>query len=57
MMEAGLFFSAEAELTGEAGSALTLLVTGWDDDAADDDVADDDAVVVVWGAGKVAALG
>lgn len=32
MMEAGLFFSAEAELTGEAESALTLLLEGWDGD-------------------------
>lgn len=46
MMETGLFFSADAELTG---SALTLLLWGWDDD-------DDDEEEDVWGAGRVAAL-
>lgn len=48
-METGLLFSAEAELTGEVGSALALLLKGWDDD----DDGDDD----VWGVGRVAALG
>lgn len=48
MIEAGLLFSAEAELTGEAGSALTLLLEGWKDDDDDNDV---------WGAGRVAVLG
>lgn len=46
-MEAGLIFSADAELTGEAESALTLLLEGWSDDVDDDNV---------WGAGMVAAL-
>lgn len=50
MMEAGLIFSADAELTGEAESALTLLLEGWSDDVDDD--GDDN----VWGAGMVAAL-
>lgn len=40
MMETGLFFSAEAELTGEAASAPTLPFTGWED--VDDDDDDDD---------------
>lgn len=52
MMETGLFFSAEAELTGEAASALTLPFTGWDD-VDEDDEEDDD----VWGAGRFAVLG
>lgn len=52
MMEAGLLFSAEAELTGEAVSAATLLLEGWNDDDDDDDDDDD-----VWRAGRVAALG
>lgn len=49
-MEAGLIFSADAELTGEAEFALTLLLEGWSDDVDDD--GDDN----VWGAGMVAAL-
>lgn len=56
-MEAGLFFSAEAELTGEAVSAVMLLLEGWNDgndaDDDDDDVECDD----VWVTGRVAALG
>lgn len=59
--EAGLFFSADAELTGEAWSALTLLLEGWtddDDDDEDDDDDDDDTVDDddVWGAGMAADL-
>lgn len=46
MMEAGRFLSAEAELTGEAESALTLLLEGWDD--GDDDIR---------GVGRLAVLG
>lgn len=46
MMEAGLVFSADAELTGDTGSALTLLLDGWNDDEEED----------VWGAGVVATL-
>lgn len=37
MMDAGLLFSADAEFTGEPGSALTLLLAGWDDDDDEDD--------------------
>lgn len=48
IMEVGLFFNAEAELTGEAGSALMLLFGGWGNDDDDDGV---------WGAAIVAALG
>lgn len=51
-MEEGLVFNAEAELTGEAGSALTLLLEGWDDDGDGDGVNDE-----VWGADRVTALG
>lgn len=47
-MEADLIFSADAELTGEAESALTLLLEGWSDDGDGDDD--------VWGADMVAAL-
>lgn len=36
--EAGLFFREDAELTGEAESALMLLLEGWDDEDDDDDV-------------------
>lgn len=46
-MEAGLVFSADAELTGDTGSALTLLLDGWNDDEDEEDV---------WGAGVVATL-
>ncbi|KAG7227915.1 hypothetical protein INR49_013709 [Caranx melampygus] len=49
MMETGLFFSAEAELTGEAASALLLPFTGWED--VDDDDDDD-----VWGGGRTGEL-
>lgn len=35
-MEVGLALSADAELTGEAVSALELLLEGWDDDDDDD---------------------
>lgn len=41
MMEAGLLFSVEAELTGEEESP-TLLLVGWGDE--------------MWGAARVAAL-
>ena len=60
--EAGLFFSADAELTGEAWSALTLLLEGWTDDDKDDDEHDDDDDDTVdddddvWGAGMAADL-
>jgi len=50
IMEAGLFLRAEAELTGEAESAL-LLLEGWQDDAEDGGDNDD------WGLGKLAVLG
>lgn len=52
MMETGLDFSADAQLTGEADSPLTLLLDGWEDD--DDD--DDDEVVEIWETGTAAAL-
>lgn len=48
-MDAGLDFSTEAELTGEAASVLALLFGNWEDDNDDDDG--------VWRAGKVAVLG
>ena len=61
--EGGLFFSADAELTGEAESALTLLLEGWtddDDDDDDDDTDTDDDTVDdddgAWGAGMAADL-
>ncbi len=56
MMEAGLLFSADAEFTGEAWSALTLLLEGWTDDEDDDDDDDDDDDVVVWAPDMVDAL-
>lgn len=53
MMEAGLVFSTDAELTGQPASTLTLLLEGWNDDDDVDEDDDDD----VWGAGRDDALG
>lgn len=50
MMEAGLDFRADAELTGEADSPL---LDGWDDE---DDGDGDDNVVDIWETGTAAAL-
>lgn len=56
-MEAGLVFSADAELTGDTGSALPLLLEGCN---ADDDegggAGGGVGVEDVWGAGTVATL-
>lgn len=57
-MEAGLLFSADAELTGSGESALLLLLHGWDDDddegegEGDVDNVDD----AVWAAGSEVVL-
>lgn len=53
MMEAGLLFIAEAELTGSDGSEL-LFPWQWGngDDSDDDDDVDDGAGDAVWEAGK-----
>lgn len=53
MMEAGLALSADAELTGDTGSALTLLLEGCNDD---EDVDEGAGAEDVWGAGIVATL-
>lgn len=51
--EAGLFLRAVAELTGDAESALAVLLEGWEEDGgSDEDDADNDR----WGVGSVAAL-
>lgn len=57
IIEVGLLFSAEAELTGEAGSALWLLHEFWDDEDDDDDGDGDDRNDDdVWGVGRDAVL-
>lgn len=53
-MEAGLLFSADAELTGSGESALLLLLHGWDDD--EDDVGVDNVDDAVWAAGSEVVL-
>lgn len=56
IMEVGLPLRADAELTGETESALTLLLEGWEEDDGDnnDDDDDDDDT---WGEPIVDALG
>lgn len=57
IIEVGLLFSAEAELTSEAGSALWLLHEFWDDEDDDDDGDGDDRNDDdVWGVGRDAVL-
>lgn len=53
-MEVGLVLRAEAELTGEAESAFTLLLGGWEEDDDDNDDGDGDDA---WGVPVVAVLG
>lgn len=57
-MEAGLLFSADAELTGSGESALLLLLHGGDDDDDDeeDDVDVDNVDDAVWAAGSEVVL-
>lgn len=54
IMEVGLVLRAEAELTGEAESAFTLLLGGWEEDDDDNDDGDGDDA---WGVPVVAVLG
>lgn len=58
-IEAGLVFSADAELTGDTGSALPLLLGGCnadDDEGAGGGAGGGVGVEDVWGAGTVATL-
>lgn len=55
-MEAGLLFSADAELTGRGESALLLLLHGWDGDDDGDDVDVDNVDDAVWAAGVEVVL-
>lgn len=58
-MEAGLVFSTDAELTGDTGSALPLLLEGCiadDDEGAGGGAGGGMGAEDVWGAGAIATL-